>query len=111
MTDIVRCERCKKNLIDEEFKSHSCSPVTVGYKDIDVDYYIVTKEPSMGRKIILAKGLDGVMYTLTVRPRTISDMISLSDENLQSDEKDKTDGDLTAPYNCIEAVVNELQFQ
>jgi hypothetical protein len=45
--------------------------------------------------VIIASGLDGIMYTLTVRPKTESDMISLSDENLQQDKRDKTDGDLT----------------
>jgi hypothetical protein len=55
-----------------------------------------SRHPSIGRDAVLAKGLDGVMYTLTVRPRNESDMIRLSDENLQPNEKDTTDGDLTA---------------
>jgi len=38
-----------------------------------------------------------VLYTLTVRPKTESDIISLSDEKLQQDKRDNTDGDLTEP--------------
>jgi hypothetical protein len=49
---------------------------------------------------------------MTDKIHSLMDVIEpSSDESLQSERKDKTDGDLTEPYNCIEAVVNELQFQ
>lgn len=86
MTDFIRCKRCNKNLIDEEFDSHLCSPITSDYRDIDIDYYIITKEPKINRETILAKGLDGIMYILTIIPKKLSDKLAVTDESLQSDK-------------------------
>jgi hypothetical protein len=101
MTDFIRCKRCNKNLIDEEFDSHLCSSITSGYKDIDIDYYIITKEPKMNRETILAKGLDGIMYILTIIPKKLSDKLSLTDESLQSDKDSENRRRLDRTVNSI----------
>jgi hypothetical protein len=79
VSDIVKCIRCNRILIDEEFSIHICTPATKDYKEIMIDFYIITKDPQ-GRETILAKGLDGTMYTLLVSQT--SGKISISDDRV-----------------------------
>lgn len=101
--DLVRCNRCGKSMITEEYDQHLCTPITRGYKTIEIDYFGVTKD-RFGRQTVIAKGLDGILYTLVKREKKESDRVPFcppllpsSDESLQSKKKDRSDGDLTAP--------------
>jgi hypothetical protein len=65
MRDICRCSRCGKILINEEFEGHNCSPRAIASKSILLDYYTVSKD-QQGREVIIAKDMNGIIYTLTV---------------------------------------------
>ena len=71
MSNIVKCERCQKSLINEEYQSHVCTPNLRGIMDIEVDYYYEHKTKN-GDKVIMAKGLDGFLYRLKKRLSTES---------------------------------------
>jgi hypothetical protein len=54
-------------MTDEEFNSHLCTPLPTGDAEtIGVDYYIEAKD-EQNRRVIVAKGMDGIMYTLIKR--------------------------------------------
>ncbi len=71
MSNVVKCERCQKSLIDEEYSSHVCTPNLRGIKEIEVDYYYEHTSKN-GDKVIMAKGLDGFLYRLKKRLSTES---------------------------------------
>ena len=71
-------------MIDEEFKSHICTPIPRGSKKIYIDYYTITKD-DMGRTLIQAKGLDGMLYELVKREQCELDKISLKFGHSDSD--------------------------
>jgi hypothetical protein len=96
---IVKCNRCRKVMIHEEFSSHICTPVPTGEaKTIEVDYYIETKD-EQSRTIIVAKGMDGVMYTLVERGKKESDKIpyTLPTESQQRKETPDKDNNTIIP--------------
>jgi hypothetical protein len=60
MANIMYCFRCKKQYIAEESKDHeNC---IFGVKEIPI-YYSFTTEDN-GKKIIIARGVDGLLYRL-----------------------------------------------
>ena len=63
MNNIVMCLRCQRTYVSEEYDHHICSPNLINVKEIMVDYYSETKN-EYGDQLILAKGLDGVLYRL-----------------------------------------------
>jgi len=64
MNNIIKCTRCKKTLIEEEFNGHVCTPNLRGIKDILVDYYYLGQKDNDGHEFVYAKGLDGILYRL-----------------------------------------------
>jgi hypothetical protein len=62
--NLVRCLRCAKTLIREEFEGHKCVPTHRGVRHIDVSQYWVT-ETELGEPLVMALGLDGYIYRLT----------------------------------------------
>jgi hypothetical protein len=64
MSNILECERCRKQFIQEEFSSHICSPYLRGVKEIIVNYsYTIINQN--GDKVTEALGLDdGISYRL-----------------------------------------------
>ena len=66
MTDNIKtCDICGNTLIDEELENHYCNTVLKGSKEIEIVYFIITND-GFNRKVILAKGLDGIMYNLII---------------------------------------------
>lgn len=58
---IVRCPKCKKDLIAEEAGLHEC---LASVKEIPVVFFYTLKKEKEGQEIVIAKGLDGVLYHL-----------------------------------------------
>ena len=92
--DLVKCTRCKKVLIDEEYELHLCIPKTTGHKIIKIAYHFITKN-DLGRTVIEAKGLDGITYELVDEPK---DKVSFINRNFTVN---KTTADLTEPVEII----------
>ena len=61
MNEIIRCNRCNKVLINEEFNTHVCSPVIINSQKKEFDYYIIRKDKK-GKTTILIKDMDGCVY-------------------------------------------------
>jgi hypothetical protein len=61
--NVGRCSRCKKNLIREEFDNHVCNP-PLQVREIRVNYWWLDKTDD-GRPLIIAKGLEGILYRLS----------------------------------------------
>ena len=38
MNNIIKCKRCKKTLLGEEYQTHLCSPLATESKIIEIDY-------------------------------------------------------------------------
>lgn len=69
MTNIIRCQRCEKNFILEEFSGHDCHPYFKDVQSILIDYYFVApKIDKNGDKVIIVKGLNGILYRLVKCP-------------------------------------------
>ena len=54
MNNLVKCARCNKVMIMEEYDSHLCNPNLEGVKRLDVAYYSTSKD-SMGRTVIIVR--------------------------------------------------------
>lgn len=90
MNDMVKCARCKKALIAEEFGDHICTPEWKGCKTILIDYHTTSKDEK-GREIILAMGMDGIMYSLVLDNKPTEPIpFKPSDETLQGDDPTNT---------------------
>ena len=65
---MVKCERCKRQFIDEEFNDHFCMPETIKAQEIGIDYILEPELNENGDKIHIAKGLNGILYRLVECP-------------------------------------------
>jgi hypothetical protein len=87
MNNTTKCNRCRKILISEEYDSHLCTPYISGHRKLFIDYFVITKDDK-GNTAILAKDMDGIIYTMIKCP---------SDESYQHDGEGKSDDKLTEP--------------
>lgn len=78
--DLIECTRCKKRMFYEEYADHVCTAVLNYVREIKVDYWWLSKTD---KNLIIAKGLDGVLYRLVKNKRR--GFRSLSNENLQEE--------------------------
>lgn len=107
MNELVKCSRCKKAMIDEEFDDHNCSPALKGSKTILLDYYTKGKDEK-GKEMLLAKGMDGIMYTFIVDNEASMPLsFDPSDKNLQGDanrrrfDRTRNNCSFIVPVMCI----------
>jgi len=92
--NIVKCPRCGRVLIAEEYPSDTCNPRFRGVKEIIIDWHYETKSDD-GHNVVMAKGLDGVLYRLVeCKHNPPHKTRSRPDESLQPSESDE---DLTKP--------------
>ena len=68
MNKTVKCERCNKQFIDEEFSDHLCTPETIKAQEIGIDYILAPELNENGDKVHIAKGLNGILYRLVECP-------------------------------------------
>jgi hypothetical protein len=80
MTDVFRCKRCRQTFIQEEFEKHVCTPNLTGVKEVEFDYYYITKDQKH-RETIVIKGMDGTLYGFVRRESKPSDKIPLFTAN------------------------------
>ena len=59
-------------MISEEYDSHLCTPIPIGTKTIEIDYYRII-EDHLGRTVISTKDMDGIIYRLVKREKKISE--------------------------------------
>lgn len=64
--NLVKCNRCKKVTIDEDYNRHLCTVNPKGEKTINADYILVTE--NIDGKTIEVKGLDGIIYKIRQIP-------------------------------------------
>ena len=92
--NLVKCSRCNNTFINEAFREHLCTTMYRDSKTIMIDWHTLTRDPE-GRETILAKSMDGVLYSLIVNNRpSIPIPFVPSDESLQGN---RSDGDFTEP--------------
>ena len=90
---IVKCSHCKRILSVDDFDSHECDLPLIDVKCIPVVYF--QDDSVNGRITMTGRGIDGVLYSFLVTPRTaIPYILEASDEILQ---RKKSDKDLTEP--------------
>lgn len=100
MSELCKCLRCGRVLIDEEFEGHKCKikingKITV----VEAVHWIVGKHPDSGEEMISAKALDGTTYWIVKRPSKASDKAPFnpSDELLQGEKRQPSDENDTEP--------------
>jgi len=94
---IVKCSHCKRILSVEDFDSHECDLPLTGVKRIPVVYF--QDDSVNGEKIMTGSGVDGVLYSFVVTPRTaIPYILEASDEILHDHKSDK---DFTEPFSIM----------
>lgn len=64
MIKTLKCDRCNKSLIEEEFSNHVCTPRLTKTQEIGIDYIFTGKTDQNGDIVHIAKGLNGIMYRL-----------------------------------------------
>lgn len=65
--DILKCNRCKKTMINEEYSTPICSPIPNGkIIKVDIDYYTISKN-QLGETVLMIKDLEGTSYRFTVK--------------------------------------------
>lgn len=75
---IVKCSHCKQILSVEQFDAHECDLPLIDVKRIPVAYF--QDDSINGEKIITGRGIDGILYSFVVTPRTaIPYILPLSD--------------------------------
>ena len=60
--NIIRCDRCGKQLLSEEFANHDCTIVTYTVQEIGIDDWFEGKLDENGDKVLIAHGLNGILY-------------------------------------------------
>ncbi len=70
MENVGRCPRCNEFLVAENRDGHVCREY-IAVKGIDIDYFFETD--STEGKVIIAKGIDGTLYRLTLRDKDLRD--------------------------------------
>lgn len=68
MAEIIKCERCRKSFINEEFDGHTCTPITTRLQEIGIDRIFDAVTNKNGDKVHMAIGLGGVLYRLVECP-------------------------------------------
>ena len=105
--NLIRCLRCRKVLIREEFPNHECVPFHQGVKYVDVSQWWETKT-EYEEPLIMAFGLDGYTYRLKVVGYTKKGFEELNNHLTPDDlaEPSEQDGfsnmNPTEPFNDIE---------
>ena len=90
---IVKCSHCRQIVSAKEFESHECNLPLTDVKRIPVVYF--QDDSINGERIMTGRGVDGVLYSFVVVPRTpISYMRGLSDDSYH---EPKTDDKLPEP--------------
>lgn len=90
---IVKCSHCKQIYSVEAFNNHGCNLPLTDVKHIPVVYF--QDDSINGKKIMTGRGIDGILYSFIVIPRTaIPYMKSLTDDFLQR-KKDRRGLDRT----------------
>jgi len=84
---IVKCSHCRQILSTDDFSSHKCKWVLRDVKQIPVMYF---RDDSFDdKKVMSGYGLDGILYTFIVIPRTaIPYIVSSSDDSYHDKESD-----------------------
>lgn len=65
---IVKCSHCKQILSSENFANHQCDLPLTDVKRIPVIYF--QDDSASGKQIMTGKGIDGILYSFVVTPRT-----------------------------------------
>ncbi len=61
MSNIIKCPKCNRSLINEEFLSHSCQVVI---KDIKYKWFVKTETDNYG-EVIIIETIDGTLYRIS----------------------------------------------
>jgi hypothetical protein len=67
MSDLVKCTRCRKFMIDEEYQNHLCEPIMRDCKVLKFTSYFIT-ENSDGRTVLDITTLNGDSYVFVKVP-------------------------------------------
>lgn len=62
MENLVKCPKCGQDLISEEFNAHHCKTPYLGIIELGVSFWYEGKLDKNGDKVIIAKGMDGLIY-------------------------------------------------
>jgi hypothetical protein len=92
-------------LIAEECDSHNCSATTKAWKDIEIEWYSIVKDPE-GREVVFAKGLDGVSYNMVIKPKSTYQLQPYIPNDFLQDKK--PDEDLPV---CKVAIFKQTVFR
>jgi len=65
MNNLIKCNRCGELLSSEFEDEHVCTIPLKDIKEIFIDHFVETKTANK-EQIIIAKGLDGIIYRLIV---------------------------------------------
>lgn len=60
---IEKCPHCGRFMTFQQAQHHSCDNIIADVKQIDITYYFETVD-ALGNRMIIARGLDGVLYRL-----------------------------------------------
>lgn len=60
----IKCQRCNKTFISEEFENHYCRPQLVDVQEIGIDSIFKGNFQENGDDVWIAQGLNGIMYRL-----------------------------------------------
>ena len=95
---IVKCSHCGVITTAKEFEGHECDLSFNESKIIKVAYF--RNDSHKNKQIITGLGLDKVLYTFEVVPRTATPYFtSLSRRNVtNSEENNGTDGEVPEPF-------------
>ena|SRR5437870_4254495 len=93
----MKCRRCNKSYIAEEFDKHSCHPDIIEIQELGVDSIFKGNYQENGDDVWITHGLNGILYRLVHckhNPPHPSTRRFLTER--------KTDGDYTEPdkRNC-----------
>ena len=60
----IKCVRCHKTVISEEFDRHDCTIITYKVQEIGITHWFEGKVDENGDKVLIAHGLNGILYRL-----------------------------------------------
>ena len=95
-SNFVRCVRCAKVLIMEEFENHECVPSHKGDKRLEISQRWES-QTERGEHLIMAFGLDGYIYRLVEVEKSGFEVIATDESYHPEKAEGDDDNRRTAP--------------
>ena len=100
MAELVKCIRCKKTMIAEEYDNHRCIPAIKGFRTIKyATSYSIRDEQN--RKTTTFRGIDGIVYDFIEIPEN-KEVTKILYQPIGNTIKNSTEDETEPSFRCCQ---------